>query len=159
MSEIVLTGVLKVTKSLGVLSKRLARTLAVQFMYQMQMKNVQSVSDIEIDDFIKTYANDDVNTKFFRKLVANLQKDTHLDEMIEDALEKDKTISNSPPVEICIIKTALTEMIFEKTDIPVIINEYVEIAKDFLDEKVAKFINALLDKISKKVTRKCLAKA
>lgn len=146
-------------KSLGVFSKRLARTLAVQFMYQMQMKDVQSVSDVEIEDFIETYANDDVNTKFFKRLVDNFQKDTNLDEIIEDALEDDKTVSNSPPVEICIIKTALTEMIFEKTDIPVVINEYVEIAKDFLDEKVAKFINALLDKISKKVERKCLEQA
>ena len=146
-------------KSLGVFSKRLARTLAVQFMYQMQMKDVQSVSDVEIEDFIETYANDDVNTKFFKRLVDNFQKDTNLDEIIEDALEDDKTVSNSPPVEICIIKTALTEMIFEKTDIPVIINEYVEIAKDFLDEKVAKFINALLDKISKKVKKRCLEQA
>ena len=128
-------------------------------MYQMQMKDVQSVSDVEIEDFIETYANDGVNTKFFKKLVDNFQKDTNLDDMIEDALEDDKTVSNSPPVEICIIKTALTEMIFEKTDIPVVINEYVEIAKDFLDEKVAKFINALLDKISKKVERKCLEQA
>lgn len=128
-------------------------------MYQMQMKDVQSVSDVEIEDFIETYANDDVNTKFFKRLVDNFQKDTNLDEIIEDALEDDKTVSNSPPVEICIIKTALTEMIFEKTDIPVVINEYVEIAKDFLDEKVAKFINALLDKISKKVERKCLEQA
>ncbi len=146
-------------KSLGVFSKRLARTLAVQFMYQLQMKDIQSVSDIEVDDFINTYANDNVNTKFFKKLVANFQKCTHLDEMIENVLEDGKTVLNSPPVEICIIKTALTEMIFEKTDIPVIINEYVEIAKDFLDEKSAKFINALLDKISKKVERKCLKEA
>ena len=146
-------------KSLGVFSKRLARTLAVQFMYQLQMKDIQSISDIEVDDFINTYANDNVNTKFFKKLVANFQKCTHLDEMIESVLEDGKTVLNSPPVEICIIKTALTEMIFEKTDIPVIINEYVEIAKDFLDEKSAKFINALLDKISKKVERKCLKEA
>ena len=123
------------------------------------MKDVQSVSDVEIEDFIETYANDGVNTKFFNLLVDNFQKDMNLDDMIEDALEDDKTVSNSPPVEICIIKTALTEMIFEKTDIPVIINEYVEIAKDFLDEKVAKFINALLDKISKKVKKRCLEQA
>ena len=103
-------------KSLGVFSKRLARTLAVQFMYQLQMKDIQSVSDIEVDDFINTYANDNVNTKFFKKLVANFQKCTHLDEMIENVLEDGKTVLNSPPVEICIIKTALTEMIFEKTD-------------------------------------------
>ena len=159
MGEIVFAGMLKVAKSSGIFSKRLARTLAVQFMYQMQMNDVQSVSDAEIDDFITAYAHNDVNTKFFKKIIANLQKDTHLDEMIEDALDEGKTVSNSPPVEICIIKTALTEMIFEKTDIPVIINEYVEIAKDFLDEKVVKFINALLDKISKKVERRCQGQA
>lgn len=142
-------------ESSGIVSKRLARTLAVQFMYQMQVTNTQSFSDAEIDDFISTYASAEMNAKFFRRLIADFQKDAHLDEVIEAVLEDGKAISNSSPVEICIIKTALTEMTFEKTDMPVIINEYVEIAKDFLDAKVVKFINALLDKISRKVERKC----
>ncbi len=124
-------------------------------MYHMQITNTRSFSDLELSDFVNTYADSKLDHKFFRKLAADFQKDANLNEIIESVLEDGKTISNSPVVEICIIKTALIEMIFEKTDIPVIINEYVEIAKDFLDDKAIKFINALLDKISKKVERQC----
>lgn len=124
-------------------------------MYHIEMTNTNSFSDLELNDFVNTYADGELDHKFFRKLIADFQKDANLDEIIEAALEDGKAISNSPVVEICIIKTALIEMIFEKTDIPVIINEYLEIAKDFLDDKGVKFINALLDKISRKVERKC----
>jgi transcription termination factor NusB len=53
------------------------------------------------------------------------------------------------------MKVAVIEMLFEKTDIPVIINEYVEITKEFVGNNVAGFVNALLDKISSQIKRKC----
>jgi transcription termination factor NusB len=52
-----------------------------------------------------------------------------------------------------ILKVGIVEMIFEKTAIPVIIDEYVEIAKNFVDEKGVKFVNAILDKLSRQVER------
>ena len=143
----------------NLMPKRVARIAAVQFMYEIEMTGREMPSDEDLKEFVETYVEEKMSFSFFKKLVADFQKDADYDEIIEKALEDGKTISNSPPVEICIIKTALAEMIFEKTDIPVIINEYVEIAKDFLDQKAAKFINALLDKISKTVERKCQTKA
>ena len=113
-------------------------------------------STSDVDEFVNMYATKETNVNFFKRLVNNFTKDVNLDKTIEDSLGNNALISNAQPVEICIIKTALLEMIFEKTDIPVIINEYVEIAKDFVDEKSVKFINAVLDKIAQKVERKCL---
>ncbi len=148
------------SQSSGVISKRNARIAAVQFMYHLQVIGGDSFSDIDLAEFVNTYVRDKVDMKFLKKLVASFfQKEVSLDKIIEEALENGKAVSNSPLVESCIIKTALTEMIFEKTDIPIIINEYVEIAKDFLDISGAKFVNALLDKISKKVERRCQKKA
>ena len=135
--------------------KRTARVVAVQFLYQMQITCAETFSNEDVNEFIETYVNDEIDIKFFKKLIADFQQLTNFEEIISNTLKDGKDISNSPPVEICIIKTALIEMIFEKTDIPVIINEYVEIAKDFVDIKSAKFINALLDKISKKIERRC----
>ena len=145
-------------KSLTLMPKRTARIAAVQFLYQMQMTDAKTTSAEKIDEFVKTYVSDKIDIKFFKKIVADFQKSTNLEEVISSTLGNGKDLSNFPPVEICIIRSALTEMIFEKTDIPVIIDEYVEIAKDFVDIKFAKFINALLDKISKKIERKCQTK-
>lgn len=140
-------------------AKRVARVATVQFMYEMQMTGKVVASEEDINRFLEVYINEKINLKFFRKLVSDIQEATDLDQIIMSALENDKAISNSPPVEICIIKVALAEMIFENTDIPVIINEYVDISKDFLDQKSSKFINALLDKISKTVRRPCQSEA
>ena len=142
--------------STGIISKTMARFIAVQFMYKIHMTGDTAFSPSDVDEFVNTYAPKETNVKFFKRLVSNFSKDANLDEIIEISLGNSALISNAQPVEICIIKTALVEMIFEKTDIPVIINEYVEIAKDFLDAKSVKFINAVLDKIAQKVERKCL---
>lgn len=142
--------------STGIISKTMARFVAVQFMYKIHMTGDAAFSPSDVDEFVNTYAPKETNVKFFKRLVSNFSKDANLDEIIEISLGNNALISNAQPVEICIIKTALVEMIFEKTDIPVIINEYVEIAKGFVDEKSVKFINAVLDKIAQKVERKCL---
>ena len=147
------------SSSTGIISKTMARFVAVQFMYKIHMTGDTAFSPSDVDEFVNTYAPKETNVKFFKRLVSNVSnfsKDANLDEIIETSLGNNALISNAQPVEICIIKTALVEMIYEKTDIPVIINEYVEIAKDFVDEKSVKFINAVLDKIAQKVERKCL---
>ena len=145
-------------KKNGLFLKRVARLVAVQFMYQMEITDKRQYLDEEINDFINAFVDDKIDKKFLRKMVANLQNDIDFDKIIKNALEDGKDIMNSSLVEISVIKTALTEILFEKTDIPIIINEYVEIAKDFLDMKSVKFINALLDKASKKIERRCLRK-
>ena len=144
------------SSSTGIISKTRARFVAVQFMYKIYMTGDTAFSTSDVDEFVNTYATKETNVNFFKRLVNNFTKDVNLDKIIEDSLGNNSLISNAQPVEICIINTALLEMIFEKTDIPVIINEYVEIAKDFVDEKSVKFINAILDKIARKVERKCL---
>lgn len=139
----------------NLMPKRIARVAAVQFVYKMSMTGVLSPSETEIQEFIEAYVERRMNQKLFMKLIDDVRQGGEFDDLLDSVLDDGRTISNSPPVEVCIIKVALAEMVYEKTDIPVIINEYVDIAKAFLDKKAAKFINALLDKASKKVNRKC----
>jgi transcription termination factor NusB len=37
--------------------------------------------------------------------------------------------------------------------VPVIINEYIELSRDFLDERDVKFINGILDSVAKDVRK------
>lgn len=67
-----------------------------------------------------------------------------IDPIIESHL-KDWSLDRLPGVDRAILRIALAEILYKK-DIPlsVSINEAVELAKKFSDEKSAKFINGLL---------------
>lgn len=142
-----------------VISKYNSRLAAVQFAYQLRLTNENIQESIEkflsFELFKKEYKEIKIN--FFKKLVLNLEDKT-LDQQIEKSLKSGKNLMHLSIIELCILKIALIEMIYEKTDLPIIINEYVEIAKEFLDNSSIKFINALLDNLSKNVERKCLTK-
>ena len=51
-----------------------------------------------------------------------------------------------------IIKSAIFEILYKpKTSIKIIIKEYLNASNFFLDDSQTRFLNALLDKISKKI--------
>ena len=134
---------------------------AVQVMYQKDMTDTDL--DKIISNFIIHYINeeesyDDINLSFFKKLTSRFSDDIDFEGMINQNLQSDKTMGQTAYIAKSIIKVAVIEMMFENTDLPIIMNEYIEISKCFVDEKSVKFINAILDKISKQVVRTCQAK-
>lgn len=145
-----------------VISKHISRLAAVQFVYQLEITNKSSPEVVE--EFVNTYiksdeAYQDINLRFFKKLVSYINTTENLEQLIEETLQSQKSLYNLSVMELCILKTAIVEMVNTKTDLPIIINEYVEIAKDFFEQGTTRFINALLDALSKKVERKCLIEA
>jgi len=52
-------------------------------------------------------------------------------------------------VEKAILRLATYEILFDKIERAIIINEAVELAKEFADEKSPKFVNGVLDSIGK----------
>jgi N utilization substance protein B len=144
-------------------SKRASRIAAVQMMYQ------KDVSGMDVENIFYNFVNyymkesneyDDINYRFFKRLVSYFSNsEINFEDLILKTLPTGKTTYAISAINKSILKVAIIEIIFEKTDIPVIINEYVEITKLFSDLKSAKFINAILDKISKQVERKCQIKA
>jgi len=64
----------------------------------------------------------------------------HLKEWDFDALGK---------VERAILRLGTYEILIEKIDKPIIINEAIELAKELADEKSPKFINGVLDAVGK----------
>lgn len=139
------------------IGKRLARIASIQFMYQRVLKDdYDNINIGTINDFINTYLDKETNLKFFKRLVSHFQENIDFEKIINDALDGGKSLCNASVVGKCILKTAIIEIMFEKTDIPVIINEYIEIAKDFLNPKAVKFFNVIIDRVSKRIERRCL---
>lgn len=143
-----------------VVSKHISRLAAVQFAYQLEITHenlLESAEKFLSYDIFKEEDYKEIKISFLKRLISKLNDET-LSEQIEKSLKSGKNLIHLSIIELCILKIALIEMIYEKTDIPVIINEYIEIAKLFLDSNSIKFINALLDNLSKNVERKCLIK-
>lgn len=144
------------------LSKHTARIAAVQVMYQKDMTNadIQHISKNFLEFYVKNSDEyKDINEKFFKRLVEHFSEDINIEEILNTGLQVGKSLHNLTPINKSILTTAVYEMIFEETDMPVIINEYVGIAKLFSDMRSSKFINAVLDKVSKQVERRCPPKA
>ena len=60
---------------------------------------------------------------------------------------KDWTIDRLGFTDIAILRMAIYELIYSNTPDIVVINEAIELAKAYSDDKVVKLINGVLDKI------------
>lgn len=85
------------------------------------------------------------NNPFIEDLFSGINENRERIDGIISAHLKDWSIDRLPAVDRAILRIALAEMLY-RDDIPfsVSINEAVELAKKFSDEKSAKFINGLL---------------
>ena len=73
-----------------------------------------------------------------------------IDKMVS-AYAKNWTVARMSAVDRSILRMATYEMVFspEKTPVPAIIDEAIELAKKFSTENSSKFINGLLDQLKK----------
>ena len=83
-----------------------------------------------------------------------IEKTEEIDKLIADNLES-WDINRVAKAEITIIRLAIYEMYYDASiDIPVAINEAVELAKVYGDDKANKFVNGVLSTIYKKKNEK-----
>ena len=132
--------------------KRIARIAAIQFLYRISLLQSDVKNLFQLEEFVDTHINNDdfysgMSKSFFRKLISFISDLNSLDTYISGDIVSN--LSSMPIVTNCILTSALAELIYGKADIPVIINEYIEITKQFTDYSTAKFVNAVLDRASK----------
>lgn len=122
-----------------------ARVQAMQILYTSDL-NATTVEDV-----LTSYDEVDLKAKEFVDLVINnLEK---IDFIISVCL-KNYTINRLNLVDKAIVRLATAELIEGRTDKRIIINEAIELTKEFSDQgdhKAASFNNRLLDNISVRV--------
>ena len=92
----------------------------------------------------KKFIKDVVNGTIERNEVINDEISTHL--------KLDLNLSKLDKVFQIIIKSAIFEFLYKpKISSKIIINEYLKASNFFIEEEQTKYLNALLDKISKKL--------
>ena len=128
-------------------SRRLARVLAVKGLYHWQVNEVAVEKIIEVLITEEEYAKADVN--YTRSLLESATKDSlrHYQD-IGPCL--DRPLSQISPIEKAILLIAMVELV-ESSEVPfkVVINECIELAKQFGGTDGHKYINGVLDRYLK----------
>ena len=93
--------------------------------------------------------------KFIKDVVnGTIERDELINEEIKNHLNSDLNLKNLDKVFEVIIKSAIFELLYKpKTSIKIIIKEYLNASNFFIDMSKTKYLNALLDKISKKIRK------
>ena len=121
----------------------------------------QSPRVIIIQKLYGKFFNEDENLTFpkhrFKKFIKDVVNGTieHNDLIngeLRTHLKKDLNLSNLDKLFQIIIKCAVFEFLYKpKTSSKIIIKEYLAASNFFLEDSQTKYLNALLDKIAKKI--------
>ncbi|MDC0142879.1 antitermination protein [Candidatus Pelagibacter sp.] len=129
--------------------------------FQYNPKNNPRV--IIIQKLYGKFYNNDENLIFpkhrFKKFIKDvvngtIERDEVINEEIKNHLNSDLNLKNLDKVFEVIIKSAIFEFLYKpKTSIKIIIKEYLNASNFFISISQTKYLNALLDKISKKIRK------
>ena len=91
--------------------------------------------------------------KFIKDVVkGTIERDDIIIEEIKNHLNSDLNLKNLDKVFQVIIKSAIFEFLYKpNTSIKIIIKEYLNVSNFFLNDSQTKYLNAILDKISRKI--------
>lgn len=78
-----------------------------------------------------------------------IENNKEIEEKISSNLKKDWNLSRVSKVEIAILKVAIYEILYTETPFKVAINEAVELAKKYGEDKSSSFVNGVLANIVK----------
>lgn len=120
------------------------RKKIMTILYQIAVFDKNKI-DYNVDDLIKE--NVEIDNEFVKEIVyGTVTYKNEIDELANKYM-KDWTIDRLGFTDIAILRMAIYELIYSDTPDIVVINEAIELAKSYSDDKVVKLINGVLDKI------------
>ncbi len=146
------------------MSKRLARLVAVQVLYQASYKEepldvlitrardeimsmLNETEDDESEYTIREKPDMEILTGIVKGVVENEEP---LNEMLTGALTNKSSASRMEKLFKAIFLAGVYELLHHKNiDAAIIINDYVDVAKAFFSGKESGLVNAVLDRLSK----------
>ena len=121
----------------------------------------QSPRVIIIQKLYGKFFNNDADITFakhrFKKFIKDvvlgtIERDEVINEEVKNHLSDDLELANLDKVFQVIIKSAIFEFLYKpKISTKIIIKEYLNASNFFLEDSQTKYLNAILDKIAKKI--------
>lgn len=142
------------------MKRRLAREIAVQSLYQMEMNDVEAgeavtmlLSEAGGENESEVELSDMGTPEFVLELVNGVwEKKSEIDVLLGDYL-KGWQISRLSRVDRQVLRLAAYEMIYrEDAPAKVVVNEAIELAKHFGTTESGKFVNGVLGKMIQDIT-------
>ena len=130
-------------------SRRDTRRLAMQVLYQIDIRGEDDMALIH-EGLGDGPATPQVSEAAYALALGAWESRRDADAAILDAAPEWPT-HRQPPVDRAILRLAYHEVVTGYAPAAVVINEAVELAKEFSAEQSAAFINAVLDKIARKL--------
>ena len=136
-------------------SRRLARLASIQATYQ-KLQTDDKIDDVVshfenyhfVDGVLQSRVEPDMN--LFKNITYGVENHhEELKNIVSTHLNDQWRVDRLSCICFCLLLCAVYELLYEKTPQSVSINEYIELSKDFLNDKEIKFINGILDKILK----------
>lgn len=126
------------------LSRNDSRMLAMTILYQIELCKKKKI-DYTKEELLKEY--EEVMNDFTISLIDGVL--LHEEEIIDLANKylNNWNINRLGLTDAAIIKIAIYELLYTDTPKKVVIDEAIELSKDYSDEKVVGMINGVLDKI------------
>ena len=126
------------------LTRTEAREKIMIILYQIDFYIKDSIP-FDVEDVIKE--NLEIDNKYVRDVVNGvLEHMDNIDNIISKYLEN-WNLNRLGKTDKAILRLGAYEMLYYDTPKVVVINEAIELAKKYSDDKVVKIINAVLDKI------------
>jgi N utilization substance protein B len=125
------------------MKRRTAREKALQAIFQID------VSDAKADDALKHVLDEKPSDPYLERLVTGAaEKMEEIDAVIKKYLEN-WSLERLANVDRNLLRLSVYELIYCQDEVPanVVIDEAIEIAKLYGDEKSSKFINGVLSKV------------
>ena len=136
-----------------------ARLAAVQALYQQSMEKtalarlLNEFHQHRLGQVIEDEHYADAEIDFFDDVVGGVDaRRDELDEIIAGKLADGWKISRLDKTMLQVLRAGTYELV-ARPDVPIgtVISEYVDVAKAFFDDREAKFVNGVLDAVSKQV--------
>jgi len=129
------------------MSRKIAREEFFKLIFEAEMNGVQP--NQIVDEFIERNESQlNSNGKKFIKSFAEgiSEKSQEIDEKL-DAVIENWSLERLPKVEKSLLRFATYELMYENTGHEIVLNEVIELAKVYGEEKSHEFINGVLAKI------------
>jgi N utilization substance protein B len=149
-------------KNILIVKKSIARLMAIQILFQYDFynksKKIEDIKEeildyylINFDEDVKSYRSK-IDKKHLNQIIPNIIHSLDiLDAEIKEFLHPEFNLQKIENVTKQILRVAIFEIkYFDKIPFKVIISEYTDIASSFEGEAKVKFVNSILDNITKK---------
>ena len=133
--------------------RRQNRCAAFRFIFQWEMNPTDDLS-LDLDYFLKKMRKKEDYFSYAIELIDGVVKKIEILDSIIKELVTNWDFSRVAKADLALLRLSLFEIKY-RLDVPpvVAINEALEIGKEFSSEKSGKFLNGVLDKARKQISR------